>query len=116
MGTRINRSEAYDNRFYRIPKVLFKLEKYKKLSLAAKVLYGILDDRRELSLKNEWIDEDDNIYLIFSRKAIEEMLCLSNKPVIRAFKELNEYGLIEEIKRGLNKPNIIYVCHPDVEI
>jgi len=53
--------------------------------------------------------------LIFSRKAIEEMLCLSNKPVVSAFKELNAYGLIEEIKRGLNKPNIIYVCHPDVE-
>ena len=115
MGNRIKKSEVYDNRFYRMPKALFVLEKYKKLSLAAKVLYGILDDRRELSLKNEWIDKDNNIYLIFSRKAIEELLCLSNKPVISAFKELNTYGLIEEVKQGLNKPNIIYVCHIDLE-
>lgn len=111
MGNRIKRSEVYDNRFYRIPKALFIMQKYKKLSLLAKVLYGILDDRRELSLKNEWIDKDDNIYLIYTRKEIEKMVCMSNVPVTNAFKELNDYGLIEEVKQGLNKPNIIYVCH-----
>ena len=114
MGNRIKASEVYDNRFYRIPKSLFKVEKYKKMSLTAKVLYGLLDDRRELSLKNKWIDEEDNIYLIFTRAEIQEILCLSDRPVTSAFKELNTYGLIEEIKQGLTKPNIIYVCHIDL--
>ena len=115
MGKRIKKSEVYENRFYRIPKAFFKTEKYKTLSLYAKVIYGFLDDRRELSLKNNWVDSDDNIYLIFTRKEIQEMLCLSNVPVTNAFKELNKFGLIEEVIQGLNKPNLIYVCHIDFE-
>ena len=115
MGKRIKKSEVYENRFYRIPKAFFKTEKYKTLSIYAKVIYGFLDDRRELSLKNNWVDSDDNIYLIFTRKEIQEMLCLSDKPVTNAFKELNEYELIEEVIQGLNKPNLIYVCHIDYE-
>ena len=115
MGNRIKRSEVYENRFYRIPKAFFITDKYKGLSLYAKVIYGFLDDRRELSLKNNWVDDDDNIYLIFTRKEIQEMLCLSNVPVTNAFKELNHYGLIEEVIQGLNKPNLIYVCHIDFE-
>jgi len=43
------------------------------------------------------------------------MTCLSNVQVTNAIKELNKYGLIEEVKQGLNKPNIIYVCHIDLE-
>ena len=113
MSNRIKKTEVYENRFYRIPKAFFKTEKYKKLSLYAKVIYGFLDDRRELSLKNNWVDEEDNIYLIFTRKEIQEMLCLSDKTVTNAFKELNDYGLIEEERQGLNKPNLIYVCHID---
>lgn len=115
MGKRISVDNVYENRFYRIPKAFFKAEKYKKLSLYAKVLYGFLDDRRELSLKNNWIDADRNIYLIFTRKEIQEMLCVSDKPVTKAFKELSNAGLIEEIRQGLNKPNIIYVCSIDYE-
>jgi len=115
MGKRIKKTEVYENRFYRIPKAFFKTEKYKELSLYAKVIYGFLDDRRELSLKNNWVDAEDNIYLIFTRKEIQEMLCLSNVPVTNAFKQLNEYGLIEEVIQGLNKPNLIYVCHIDFE-
>ena len=114
MGNRIKKSEAYENRFYRLPKGFFKLEKYRKMSLEAKVLYGFLDDRRELSLKNNWVDAEDSIYLIFTRAEVQEMLCLGNKTVIKAFKELRDYGLIEEIRQGLNKPNLIYVCHLDL--
>lgn len=115
MGKRIKASEVYENRFYRIPKAFFNTDKYKGLSLYAKVIYGFLDDRRELSLKNNWIDSDGNIYMIFTRKKIQEMLCLSDKPVTNAFKELNNYGLIEETRQGINKPNLIYVCHINYE-
>ena len=115
MGKRIKKSEVYDNRFYRIPKTFFVFEQYKKMSLYAKMLYGFLDDRRELSLKNNWVDKYDNIYLIFTRESVRELLCLSDKTVTKAFKELKEKGLIEEVRQGLNKPNIIYVCHLDTE-
>lgn len=113
--SRIKANEVYENRYYRIPKIFFKESKYKDMSLDAKVLYGFLDDRRELSLKNSWINEKGEIYLIYTRKDIQDMLCLSDKPVTRAFKELQAYGLIEEERQGLNKPNLIYICHIDYE-
>jgi len=115
MGSRIKVSEIYANRYYRIPMQIFR-GKYKVLSNNARLLYGILDNRRELSQKNNWIDEENNIYLIFSRKEAEELLCVSNVPVTKAFHQLIEIGLIDEVKRGLNMPNLIYVCHVDLDI
>ncbi len=42
--------------FFRIPKVLYTDPIFKNLSSDAKVLYGILLDRMELSMKNGWVD------------------------------------------------------------
>ena len=62
-----------------------------------------------MSIKNNWHDKDGNIYLIFTRKEVEELLDLSDKPVTKAFKELNETKLIYEKKQGRGKPNLVYV-------
>ena len=43
--------------FYRVPTVLFTEEQYKEMSAEAKVLYGILLKRMELSAKSGWLDE-----------------------------------------------------------
>ena len=43
--------------FYRIPKQLFTERQFDALSIEAKLLYGMLVDRMELSQKNGWIDE-----------------------------------------------------------
>ena len=48
--------------FYRIPQVLFKDEKFAKLSTDAKVLYGLFLNRVSLSKKNHWIDEEGRVY------------------------------------------------------
>ena len=42
--------------FYRIPQVLFKDERFSKLSTDAKVLYGLFLNRVSLSKKNHWIE------------------------------------------------------------
>lgn len=49
--------EAESFSFFRIPKLLFTDPIFAKLSSDAKVLYGILLDRMNLSMKNNWIDE-----------------------------------------------------------
>lgn len=95
--------------FYRIPKELFTNPKYKKLSAEAKILYGLLLDRNSLSIKNGWVDERGYIYIFFSRDEVMEMLGISNKKAVELFKELRETDLIEEVRQGLNKPNIIFV-------
>ena len=46
--------------FYKLPKRLFLDERYKHLSISAKVLYALLLDRKALSIKNNWIDVNGN--------------------------------------------------------
>jgi len=111
MSKRYKVNEVDNQRFYMIPKSLFNNDKYKGLSLEAKVVYALLRDRMELSKKNNWIDENGDIYLLFSRLEIAEALDCSKPHIIKCFKQLIEYGLIEEKRQGLGKPNIIYVCH-----
>ena len=60
-------------------------------------------------MKNEWIDEEGNIFLIFSRKEAQEKLNLSDKTVTKAFRQLTDVKLIYEKKQGFKKNNIIYV-------
>lgn len=99
------------DKYIQIPKELFTNNYYKGLSNDAKMLYGHLFDRMELSRKNKWINYKEEIYVIFTRKEIEKTLSISNKTCTKIFKELKEVKLIEEIRQGLNKPNIIYIGH-----
>ena len=62
--------------FYQIPKELFINPYYKDLNSDSKLLYSLLLDRLSISMKNNWIDEEGNIFLIFSRKEAQEKLNL----------------------------------------
>lgn len=102
-------------RFFRVPKLLFESELYKKMSAESKLLYAILKDRFELSVKNNWIDADGNIYFIFTVEEIGEMLGCGKDKVIKLKKELKKHDLLEEVRQGLNKPNLIYLGSLKVE-
>ena len=78
-------NECLENIFYHIPKELFINPYYKILSSDSKLLYALLLDRLSVSMKNEWIDEDGNIFLVFSRKEAQEKLKLSDKTATKAF-------------------------------
>ncbi len=107
-------NDVFNNRFYQMPKFLFEGE-FKALSNNARVLYTLLRDRHDLSLQNHWVNEKNEVYLIFTRKNMEEMLGLSDKTVKKAVDELKDFGLIEEEHMGLNKPNRIYLTSVNVE-
>ena len=79
----------------------------------AKILYALLRDRHEASVKNDWHDDNGEVYLYFKREEMQQMLHLSNKPVINAMTSLKSYGLLEEVKQGLGKPNKIYLLSVD---
>ena len=103
-------NECFEHLYYQIPMELFENDLYKdKLNSDAKLLYGFLLNRLLLSAKNNWIDEDGTIYLIFSRKDVQKLLNLSDKTVTKAFKQLGECNLISEKRQGVKKPNKIYV-------
>lgn len=96
--------------FYRVPKILFTEDKFWNISTDAKLLYGILLDRMNLSAKNGWVDELGRVYIIFTIEEIKSSLGCAEKKAVKLLNELeNKCGLIERKRIGLGKPNYIYV-------
>ncbi len=59
--------------FYRVPKVLFTDEKFSNISSDAKLLYGIMLDRMNLSAKNGWVDELGRVYILHHPEGVDLM-------------------------------------------
>ena len=103
-------AQAEQFSFYRIPKALFTEPNFRELSTDAKVLYGILLDRMSLSLKNQWLDAQNKVYIIFTVEEIMDALNCANQKATRLMVELEKQaGLIERKREGLGRPNLIYV-------
>ena len=95
--------------FYRIPRLLIKDQHFKGLSSDAKLLYGLMLDRMALSMKNHWLDNENRAYIIYSIDNVMEDLNCSKPTCVKIMKELSTFGLIERERKGLGKPDIIYV-------
>ena len=102
-------SQADQFSFVKIPKLMLTGELFSPLSLASKVLYGVLLDRMSLSMKNGWFDEENRIYIIYQIGDIQEDLGFSKKKAIDLLAELETFGLLEKKRRGHGLPNILYV-------
>ena len=112
--------EADQFTFFRIPKMLFSEDEFSSLSSEAKILYGLMLDRVSLSRSNNWRDDQGNVYIIFTIDDMVKILKWSKNKICSLLDELDEkngIGLIERKRRGLGKPNVIYVknfastCH-----
>lgn len=104
--------EADQYSFYKIPKLLFTEEYFKKVSVEAKVLYGLMLDRMSLSMKNQWFDTEGRAYIYYSLEDIMDAMGCSNKKAISIMKELDiesGIGLIEKKRQGQGKPTMIYL-------
>ena len=104
--------EADQFTFFRIPKILFTDKEFKKLSVDAKVLYGILLDRMNLSMKNKWLDEKNRVFIVYPIEEIAETFGCGTQKATKILQELDEkkgIGLVEKKRLGLGKPNILYV-------
>lgn len=104
--------EADRYAFCRIPKALIKDEMFKGLSTDAKLLYGLMLDRMSLSVKNRWLDEENRVYIIYTIENIAEDLGCGQDKAVKVLNELDDnkgIGLCQKVRKGLGKPNIIYV-------
>ena len=96
--------------FYRVPKILFTEDKFWNVSTDAKLLYGILLDRMNLSAAHGWLDDEGRVYIIFTIDEIKSALGCAEKKSVKLLDELEKKcGLIERKRQGLGKPNLIYV-------
>ena len=100
--------EVKNNQFYQFPKWLLT-EPYIELSHRAMLMYMLLWDRRGLSEKNGWYDEDGKVYIYFTNEQFTEILKCSEPAIIKSKKELTEIGLLDEVRQGINKPNRLYI-------
>lgn len=104
--------EAESYTFYRIPKILFTQEIFQGLSTDAKLLYGLLLDRMQLSLKNGWVDEEGKVFIYYTVDNIMKSLSCGNKKAGSLLAELDDkrgIGLVTRVRQGLGKPDRIYV-------
>jgi len=117
MSTRIRYTVAdvINNRFYQMPKFLFEGEFKAGLNNDARVLYSLLRDRHELSLLNNWVNENNEVFLIYSREEMADMLGVSQPTLRKAIMQLKQSGLMEEERIGLNRANRIYLIAVNIE-
>jgi len=101
--------EAVQFSFVKIPRFLFKDERFNSLSTDAKMLYSLMLERMYLSAENGWYDEEDRVYIIYSQEDIMKDIGCANGKSSTLVAELKNFGLIEKKKRGQGKKDITYV-------
>ncbi|OTN82271.1 replication initiator protein A [Enterococcus faecium] len=97
-------------------------EKYLNLSNDAKITYMLLKDRFDYSVKNNWVDSDDNIFFIFTVEELMKLLQCREGKVSKIKKELEKAGLLKQKRGRINKcdgkiesmPNLLYLGKPEV--
>ena len=108
--------EEVKEQYYKIPKA-FMLEesKYFEMSPMAKLIYSILSDRNSVSIKNKWVDEEKRVYFVYKQEELCKILGIKHTATARKYlKELETYELLERVRQGLNKPDRLYLLHPEV--
>ena len=82
------------------------------LSHTAKLLYTLLLDRATLSQKNNWIDAQGRIYVLYPLSSLAKDLGCSISSITRAFAELENAQLVERVRSGFSKPSRILLMVP----
>ena len=75
--------------FFRIPKLLLTDERFSEVSTDAKLLYGLLLDRMELSYRNGWIDDQNRVFIIFTAEEVMSTLRCRSEKASWGFAELD---------------------------
>ena len=113
--------KAYGELYFQFPKVFLYSDKYKDLSDSTKIAYMVFKDRLQYSIKNNWIDENNHVYFIFTNQELTELLNCSEPKVIKIKKELEKVGLLLQVHQGFNQkkkrnePNRLYLADLEVE-
>ena len=77
------------------------------LSHTAKLLYTLLLDRATLSQKNNWVDEQGRIYVIYPLSNLAKDLGCCVSSVTRSFAELETAELAAQVRYGFSTPSHI---------
>ena len=99
-----NIKEIQKEKFYQLPKVFFTNPKYTKLSNDAKITWSILRDRLDLSIRNNWVDKNGDIFFIYTNEKLKSILNISSpNKLSKIKKELTQADLFNQIRVGLKE-------------
>lgn len=105
-------SESTQYSYYRIPKALISNSYFSRLSTDAKLLYGLILDRMSLSMKNNWFDDENKVFIFFSIEYITTLMNCGRDKAMKLLAELDTkkgIGLIERVRQGQGKTDRIYI-------
>lgn len=108
----ITADSKYRPPFIPVPQFLWE-EPFKGLSIEAKLLYGLILSRAELSKQNSLIDKSGRVYVYFSLLNVMEYLSCGEQKASRLMQELKSHGLIERKRQGCGKPYQVFPYQVD---
>lgn len=94
--------------FFKMPTVLFG-EKYADLSAEAKLLYGLMLDRTQISAVNNWCDKNGEVFIFFTIAETSEALDCGHDKATRIQRELVKHKLLHREYQGKGKPARLYI-------
>ena len=94
--------------FFKMPKALFT-ERYKGLSAEAKLLYGLMLDRMQLSAINGWCDKNGEVFIFYTIAETSEVFGCGHDKATRLQRELEKYNLLRRKYQGKGRPAKLYV-------
>lgn len=94
--------------FFKMPKALFT-EKFKDLSAEAKLLYGLMLDRMQLSVQNRWCDQYGEVFIYYTIEETSKMIGCGHDKATRLHRELVWNKLIRRKYQGKGNPARLYV-------
>ena len=106
--------EALGMTFLQIPYALIINKKYSKMTSEAKLAYSLILRRLQLSNMKGWINDANELYIVYTRQQMACELNVSYKKSVSVFSELSEYNLITEKRRGRGLANYIFVMKPEL--
>lgn len=105
--------ESKEFSYFRIPRLLITHQRFKNVSTEAKLLYGLLLDRMDLSEEHGWYDADGRVFIYYTVEEISADLCCGRDKAMKLLAELDSgkcgFALIERVRQGQGKPTKIYV-------
>lgn len=105
----IKKEDIENNTYYQTPKWLFDLLLEGKITPGAYCLYVLMYDRTRISLENNWVDKDGEIYIEYSWESMRKNRKVkSNTQIKRDLEKLYELNLLQ-VKRQYRDSNIYYL-------
>lgn len=107
MSTLHKKETKLKTSYYQIPRVFFRDNRYRSMSMLAKVTWAAMWSRAQLSEKNGWVLENGLVVFAYSYKDLMQDLGIRSTSTIYKIKqELKGFDLL--VEHAINKRKVMY--------